>query len=430
MGLRPHVPAASRRARILHSVARTLAALSISIGGALVLPGVARAVLIPPGPPVNVTVTASGVGQTGVTVVVSWDAAADNGNAIASYIVQVASAGSCTANPAKMACSVTGLTRGKTYTVMVMAISVAGPGVPAIVQYTVPDFAGAPTNVAARVTSISGQVASVLVSWKAPASDGGSAIIQYQAQTWVLNTSTGHCSTTALQCTVDNLALGSTQEITVSAKNVLGFGTNASVKFLVAAAPGAPTSVAAKVAAWSGGLATVKISWAAPASNGGSPVTGYVATLSPGGKTCSANGAQLSCNVAGVTPGSSYTIHVVASNAAGSGAGADLAYTVLATAPPATPTPVSSAIGSESPTSATPPTTPTPASSVIGSESPTSATLLGSAAPASGLVASVGPGATGSQNTPGGDSFPIVLLVVAACAVVAVCGLGFRFFKR
>jgi hypothetical protein len=77
--------------------------------------------------------------------------------------------------------------------------------------------------------------------------------------------------------------------------------------------PGAPTAVTA--IALSGGA---EVSWTAPASDGGSPITGYTVISWHGGQTCSTTGAT-TCTVTGLANGRSYTLHVRASNIAGNG---------------------------------------------------------------------------------------------------------------
>ena len=75
--------------------------------------------------------------------------------------------------------------------------------------------------------------------------------------------------------------------------------------------PSAPTAAAATAG---DGQATV--SWAAPESTGGSPITGYTVTASPGGATCTTTGAT-TCTVIGLANGTSYTFTVTATNTNG-----------------------------------------------------------------------------------------------------------------
>ena len=58
------------------------------------------------------------------------------------------------------------------------------------------------------------------------------------------------------------------------------------------------------------------MSWAAP-GDGGSAITGYTATASPGGASCSTAGS--SCTLAGLANGTDYTVTVTATNAVGTG---------------------------------------------------------------------------------------------------------------
>jgi hypothetical protein len=75
--------------------------------------------------------------------------------------------------------------------------------------------------------------------------------------------------------------------------------------------PGAPTVSA-------GTATSASVAWAAPAYDGGSAVTGYTVTASPGGQTCTTSGA-ISCTVTGLTNGTSYTFAVTATNSVGTG---------------------------------------------------------------------------------------------------------------
>lgn len=86
-------------------------------------------------------------------------------------------------------------------------------------------------------------------------------------------------------------------------------------KWGLSLAPAAPGSVSAQA----GGATSVDVSWAAPGWNGGSAVTGYTATASPGGATCSSAGS--SCTITGLAAGQTYTVTVTATNARGTGPG-------------------------------------------------------------------------------------------------------------
>ncbi|MBI3968304.1 MAG: fibronectin type III domain-containing protein [Chloroflexi bacterium] len=79
------------------------------------------------------------------------------------------------------------------------------------------------------------------------------------------------------------------------------------------APPGAPTGVRA-----SASDGNVTVTWAVPVSDGGSPITGYTVSSSAG-QTVTWGGGPLSATFTGLTNGQTYTFHVTASNAIGSG---------------------------------------------------------------------------------------------------------------
>ena len=81
------------------------------------------------------------------------------------------------------------------------------------------------------------------------------------------------------------------------------------------------------------------MSWSAPTSNGGAPVTGYSANFynlpSDGAPvaSCTTSGA-LSCTATALTNGTGYYVSVVATNAAGAGSASDPRVAVTPLAPP------------------------------------------------------------------------------------------------
>ncbi|HEV7307776.1 beta strand repeat-containing protein, partial [Ensifer sp.] len=81
---------------------------------------------------------------------------------------------------------------------------------------------------------------------------------------------------------------------------------------VAAVAPGAPTAATATALDTS-----ADVSFVAPAFNGGSAITGYTVTSSPGGFTATAVSSPIS--VSGLTNGTSYTFTVTATNSVGAG---------------------------------------------------------------------------------------------------------------
>ena len=193
-----------------------------------------------------------------------------------------------------------------------------------------PALPGAPTS----VTGVGGD-ASVAVSWHAAAANGH-AITGYTAT----STPGGHtCTTTGtLTCTVNGLTNGTSYTFKVAATNSVGTGSAsaASAPVVPATVPGAPAGVSGTPA---DGAAV--ISWAAPGSTGGSPITGYTATSAPLGKTCTTAGA-LSCTILGLANGTPYTFTVTATNSKGTGPASSASSPVTpVTVPGATYVPVS-----------------------------------------------------------------------------------------
>jgi len=86
------------------------------------------------------------------------------------------------------------------------------------------------------------------------------------------------------------------------------------------------------------------ITWAAPLSEGGAPITGYTVTATDsttpahGGQTCTTSPlTATTCMVTGLTGGDSYTFTVTATNAAGTGPASKPSNPVIITAPTGSP---------------------------------------------------------------------------------------------
>jgi large repetitive protein len=181
----------------------------------------------------------------------------------------------------------------------------------------------------------------------APVSNGGSTILKYQfstdgGATWMDRTDTATVSSPLVIKFLSTdgttpIVAGTTYPIQIRAVNSAsspnGLGT-ASVSVTAAAAPGAPTSVSATAT----GQTTATVSFTAPVNNGGSAISSYTVTSSPGGVT--ASGGTSPILVTGLSSGTTYTFTVVANNGAiNSVASAPTASITTETPPPPPPPP-------------------------------------------------------------------------------------------
>jgi len=260
---------------------------------------------------------------------VSWAAPVSTGGSpITEYVVKYSSNGGSTwttfVRPAStaLACTVTGLTNGTPYVFKVVAKNAVGISLPsansapATPAATVP---GSPTSVVA----VSGN-AQLAVTWTAPASTGGSNITDYLVKyssnggsTWATFTDP---VSTATACTVTGLTNGTAYVIKVIAKNAVGSSlpsANSAPATPAATVPGSPTSVVAV-----SGNAQLAVTWTAPASTGGSPITDYLVKYSSNsGVTWTTfirpASTATACTVTGLTNGLPYVFKVIARNAAG-----------------------------------------------------------------------------------------------------------------
>jgi uncharacterized delta-60 repeat protein len=180
---------------------------------------------------------------------------------------------------------------------------------------------GTPSGLGATVGN-----AQVALAWTAPASDGGSPITGYKVErsadagdTWtVLTASTGSATTSY---TATGLTNGGAYAFRISAVNAVGTGTaSATASATPDVVPGIPTSVATV-----SGNGEATVSWVAPASNGGTALTGFTVAWTSNAVQGVASGwatvtaATTSYGATGLVNGATYTFTVTATNTLGTG---------------------------------------------------------------------------------------------------------------
>jgi hypothetical protein len=285
----------------------------------------------PPTVPSAPTLTSATAGNGSVTL--NWSAPASTGGSpITGYNVFVGTAAggeSATAVNAAPLTSTTltvgSLTNATTYYFVVEALNAVGASAASNELSATPIAAsvpGAPTLNSAKAAS-----GSVTLNWSAPASTGGSALTGYFVY---LGTSAGGESTSALNSTpltgtgaiVSGLTNGTTYYFKVTAANALGVSASSNeLSATPATTPGAPSSLSATKSSTTG----VNLTWKAPSSTGGSPITSY--ELYRGTRSgqesayvaVSCSSSSCSYNDTGTTSGTTYYYQVAAVNAIGAG---------------------------------------------------------------------------------------------------------------
>lgn len=252
---------------------------------------------IAPGAPTIGTATA-GNSQASVTFTAP---ASDGGGSITGYTVTSNPEG-LTGTGAGSPITVTGLTNGIAYTFTVTATNGAGtgsasaasnaitPASPQTITFANPGaqtYGTTPTLTATSTSSLAVSFTSATTAVCTITSGGQLSFV-----------TTGTCTINANQ--------GGNSMYLPAPQVSRSFTVNAVV-------PGAPTGISASPS----GTGQISVAFTAPVSTGGSPITGYTVTASPGGATGTGAGSPIT--VSGLTVGQSYTFTVTATNSAGTG---------------------------------------------------------------------------------------------------------------
>ncbi|MBW3516989.1 MULTISPECIES: Ig-like domain-containing protein [unclassified Shewanella] len=223
------------------------------------------------------------------------------GSAITGYTVTVNPADVVPVHGGSSPIVVTGLTNGQAYTFTVTADNVAGTGSASVASNQITPAAIQTITFAAPSAQNFGTTPTLTAT-----ADSGLTPVFTSSTTGVCTITSGGALTfvTAGSCTINADQAGNSSYLPA---------TQVSRTFVVnAVVAGAPT-IGAAIA----GDSQAVVSFTAPIFNGGSSITAYTVTSSPGGFTGSGVGSPIT--VTGLSNGTAYTFSVTAANTVGSG---------------------------------------------------------------------------------------------------------------
>jgi titin len=213
--------------------------------------------------------------------------------------------------------TITGLTNGTAVSIRLRAVNATGAGAPSdALSVTSATTPSAPTGFSATATS-----GGASITFTAGAS-GGSAITKYQYTTDNGSTWVDATSVTASMVSINGLTDGTTYSVKLRAVNAMGNG----------AAAASATSVTPRSTAWmptslvaTPGDGSASIAFTAPGSDGSSAITNYKYELNGSGTyvALSPTDATSPVTIPGLTNGTTYSVKLLAVNAAGDGYGSD-----------------------------------------------------------------------------------------------------------
>ena len=233
-----------------------------------------------------------------------------------------------------------------THTVVVKADDGNGGTDTVTVTITVTDVDEPPGQPAApSVSATAGSTTSLDVTWTAPTNTGpaiASYDLQYRAGTSG-NFTNGPQNVTGTSAAIGSLAADTSYEVQVRATNAEGDGdwsVAGTGRTTATSAPGAPTGLTATAS----GTTAINLSWSAPASTGGSAITGYKIEVSPNGtsgwtdQVANTNSTATTYAHTGLAAGDTRHYRVSAINTNGTGTASNVDSATTGTSVPGAPT--------------------------------------------------------------------------------------------
>lgn len=281
------------------------------------------------------------------TLNVTWIIKSSGGSAITRFMVTSTTSHGPVVGCSKLidprksrggSCTFRGLASSTVYAVSVAAVNAAGKG-PVTTRSTrtkasvtkVPAKASTPS--APTVVSVIDSSAFLAIAWTA-GSNGGSPITGYVVSATPSSGPAMPClsivdptPTSGGSCTINGLTDGTSYTVSVAAVNAVGTGPAATQTSSTSSlSSNASVPGASSIVSLTPSNSSLSFIWTA-GSNGGSPITGYLASASPTSgpavpclsmvdPTPSSGG---SCTITGLADGTTYTVSVAAVNAVGTG---------------------------------------------------------------------------------------------------------------
>ena len=246
---------------------------------------------------------------------------------IATLFTAVSSPGGFTATSTGSPITITGLQTGIAYTFTVIASNANGSSLASLASNSITTTTVPQSPTIGTATTTGSTTATIAYT---PNNTGG------LTTTYTVSPGTG---SGASPIGITGLAASSTYTFIVTATNANGSATSGVSNSITTAVgttvPGAPTGVSASAT----GTNSANVAWTAPASDGGSAISSYTITSSPGGLTWNVSGAGSgSLNISGLNASTTYTFTIYATNTNGNSASSAASNSITTYSPPPPPT--------------------------------------------------------------------------------------------